>query len=222
MKKNPANTIKGIAKELSKFPCVSCLDDVQLSDGLLGGSIPKAAVIACSDMGWLVPYVCSSAKVQLLLFQNFGHRFDTGGFVEALVESNVGNVVVYGHSVCQYTRFLARSYFDKRSGDSLQPAPDNHHLQLYSDALQSDSETLWEKVGQFNVLSELKRMLTDPIVAPLAASGKLKMHGWFFDSVHRQLQVFDPKKEAFVVQYSELPNGLVLKFIPDRSHVPED
>ena len=86
---NPANTIAGIAREVSSFPCVSYLDDVAMSDGLLCGSIGSAAVVACSDMGWLVPYVCSSRDVQLNLFQNFGHSFATGGLVENIVGQGI-------------------------------------------------------------------------------------------------------------------------------------
>ncbi len=226
MNENPSSTIDGIAKELSKFPCVSYLDDVQLSDGLLEGSIASAAVIACSDMGWQVPYVCSAANVQLFLFQDFGHHHTNGGFNETLVESGIANVVVYGHSVCAYTRFLAKSARDNQNGDFLQSVATNHQLQLCLDALESDNETLWEKVGQFNVLQELKGMLADPVIAPLAARGKLRLHGWFYTSANRQLHVFDPANEAFTAvkrtERPELPDSLALNFVTDRSHIPED
>ncbi len=211
---NSADTIGGIAKELSSFPCVSFLNDLQLSDGLLGGTIKNAAVIACSEMGWLVPYVCSSASVELFLFQNFGHSFATGGFVETVVGRGVENVVVYGHSGCEYAKYVAKSVIDKPTEDFRQSAEIIDRLQLYSAALESDSETLWEKVGRFNVLCELREMLADPVIASIAAQGKLKIHGWFYKSSESLLEVFDPKHQAFIGQRTTLPDTLVVKFLP--------
>ncbi len=188
---NP-DTITGIARELSRFPCVSYLDDIDLSDSLLAGSIKSAAVIACSDMGCVLPYVCSSTDVKLFLFQNFGHQFATGGLVETILNSGIETVVVYGHSPCEYTRFLAKSKFSDLSSTS------KIENQLYAAALESDHQGAWRDVDQFKILDELKSMLADPVIAPLAAKGKLTLHGWFYNSTARQLEVFDPKKESFI------------------------
>jgi len=189
---NSANTICGIAHQISESAGITYLDDVQLSDGLLSGSIKTAAVVACSDMGAWVPFVCSSPNVQLFLFQNFGHHFDTAGVVETLVRARIENVVVYGHSDCEYTKFLAKS-------EQCLSTDKEERRRLYEGALQSDSEAVWKTVGQYNVLNELKKMLADPVVAPLTASGRLCIHGWFYDATIRQLEVFDPEQRAFMV-----------------------
>lgn len=186
------DTITGITKELSRFPCVTYLDDIELSDSLLAGSKKSAAVIACSDMGCWLPYVCSSANVKLFLFQNFGHQFATGGLVETILNSGIETVVVYGHSPCEYTKFVAKSEFSDLSSTS------KIENQLYAAAIESDDQGAWRKIGQFKVLNELKRMLADPVIAPLAATGKLMLHGWFYNSNARQLEVFDPKQESFI------------------------
>lgn len=221
---NSTSAIADIAKLVSRIPCVSYLDDVQLSDGLLVGSINSAAVVACSDMGWLVPYVCSSPNVQLFLFQNFGHRFETGGFVDTITGSGVEHVVVYGHSDCKYAKFLAGSVQGRSTLDSLQPNVTEQQHQLYKNALESDSESLWEEVGQFNVLLELKAMLCEPSIARLAEEGRLKVHGWFYKAASKQLTIFDPHKQAFVEQRTRLKvqDSLVVKFVPDQSCVGED
>ncbi len=215
---NSANTIDGIANEISKHSCVSYLDDVQLSDGLLAGSIKNAAVIACSDMGWLVPYVCSSAKVQLFLFQNFGHQFESGGFVETVVGSGVEHVFVYGHSVCEYTKYLARSIDDQPVGAVLKPNETKDQLELYSAAIESDSEAVWESVGKYNVLLELKRMLADPLIATKTTTGTLKAHAWFYNSTTHQLEVFDPAREVFIIPNAMLSDSSVIKFVPGEGH----
>lgn len=167
------------------------LDDVQLSEGLLFGSLKNAAVVACSDMGAWVPFVCSSPSVQLFLFQNFGHHFETGGMVETIAGRGVGNVVVYGHSDCEYTKFLAKSE------EGLSYEDEDQH-RLYATAVQSDSEADWKIVGQYKVLSQLKKMFVVPIIAQLVANGRLHLHGWFYDSAIRQIEVFDPKQKVFI------------------------
>ncbi len=198
---NKSHGIAGIAEELSGISCVSYLDDLQLSDGLQSGSIKSAAVIACSDMGCSVPYVCSSPSAQLFLFQNIGHSFSVGGFVGTILKSGVENIIVYGHSGCEYTKFRAGSVRDEKSNDALQSTDEKQQFQLYCTALESNSETLWEEVGQYNVLFELKQMLADPEIKPLAAQGKLRLHGWYYKSACNQLEVFDPRHEAFTAQH---------------------
>jgi carbonic anhydrase len=214
---NSAHTITEIAKELAKHPFVTYLDDVQLSDGLLAGAIKNAAVIACSDMGLLVPYVCSSAKVQLFLFQNGGHKFSSGGFVETVVGSGVEHIVVYGHSVCDYTKHMAKSVIDTPAKEGLEFS-ERSHLELYSVALDCDSPSLWEHVGQFNVLFELRKMLADPFILQLATERKLELHAWFYKSDSEQFEVFDPERGAFVVPDINLSNSSVISLVTGEGH----
>lgn len=192
------DTISGIAKEVSGFSCVKYLDDLQLSDGLLSGSIKNAAVIVCSDMGSSIPYLCSSPHVKLFLFQNFGHSFAVGGLVETIVGHGVQNVLVYGHSDCNYTKFLASSGCDRAIDDVLQLTDSEQQSRLYSAAMESDTEKLWDEVGRYNILLELKKMVADPVIGALAAKGRLSLHGWFYKSADKQLEVFDPREEAFI------------------------
>lgn len=219
---NSSNTINGIAKEVSKLPNVCYLDDVQLSDGLLDGTIKSAAVIACSDMGWLVPYVCSSDKVQLELFQNFGHRFNTGGLVETIIRSDLERVIVYGHSVCEYTRFRAQSVNNKPESCCSDSQKRELETKLYSLALESDNESLWSQVGQFNVLNELMEMLSTQDIQQAIKRKKFSVHGWFYRSKTQQLEVFEPEQQKFIVPHTQLHSSLVMKFVPDQSHVRED
>jgi carbonic anhydrase len=220
---NSASTILAeIAQEVSRFPCVTFLDDVQLADGLLDRSIKNAAVVACSDMGG-VPFLCGAEKnLELLLFQNFGHSCATGGLAITVVAEGIQNVVVYGHSDCEYTKFVAESFIERTLTDTARSSEADCLLQLYSAALESDSETLWEKIGQYNVLRELKGMLADPLLAPMAEKGNLKIHGWFLSSAESQLQVFDPKRQTFIAERPQLPDSLFLRNRRGEARVQED
>ena len=220
---NSINTIEGIAKEVSKFSCVEYLDDIQLSDGLIDGTIKSAAVIACSEMGWLVPYVCSSETAQLHLFQNFGHNFDTGGLTETLIDSRIEKLIVYGHSDCEYKKFSLKSKSKKQlSANQGGCKEDGHLTEMYSQALESNDQELWSRIGQYDVLNEIKKMMMNPLIASLAKQNILSLHGWFYIATTRQLEVFDPQKEKFTMPGSELNGSQVMKFTPDKSHVREE
>ncbi|MBX9694330.1 MAG: hypothetical protein K2Z81_18235, partial [Cyanobacteria bacterium] len=102
----------------------------------------------------------------------------------------------YGHSGCEYTKFLAKSAGDKQKND-FQSDERESQLGLYSAAFDSNSEALWEEVGRYKVLLELKRMLADSVIGELAAQERISLHGWFYKSARKQLEVFDPRQEAF-------------------------
>ena len=210
-----------LADRLSDFRGVEFLDDLQLSDGLVSGSIAGAAVIACSDMGWLLRYVCSDDSVNLHLFQNFGHRFDTGGFFETIIDSKVEQVVVYGHSPCDYSRFRARALVEQPSSNFFDDDKSGEMLEVYSLAVDSDDESIWQKVGRYNVLFELLKMAEHPAIEAACSKGMLKLHGWFFNAESAQLEVFDPSKAKFVEQRFKLDQSAVVRFLPGEGLVGE-
>jgi carbonic anhydrase len=160
-----------------------------LDKGLRSGSIKNAAVVACSDIGASIPFISSTSKI--FLFQNFGHSFETGGMVESIAQSEIENVVVYGHSDCGYRKFLVKSEEGCRSQDGAPPG-------LYEAAIESENEDDWKVVGQYHVLNEIKKMHTNPVLALLLANKRLQIHGWFYNSESKQLEVFDPNQNAFI------------------------
>lgn len=195
--KNSDIAFKYIADRLLQFKSVELLDDVQLSDGLLDGSIAGAAVIACSDMGWLLRYVCSDPDANLHLFQNFGHRTDSGGFVETVLDKRLETIIVYGHSPCGFAKYQAK------------------------EAPSEDFD--WLEVGRRGVLEEMLRMLEESRIGELAANEKLRLrvHGWFYNSESQHLEVFDPVRKSFVEQISRLDYEPRIKFVPDQGLVGE-
>lgn len=195
--KNPDTAFNFVADRLSRFESVGFLDDLQLSDGLLQGSIGGAAVIACSDMGWLLRYVCSDPDANLHLFQNFGHRTDSGGFVETVLDKRLETIIVYGHSPCGFAKYQAKAVLDQESD--------------------------WLEVGRRGVLQEMLRVLEESRIGELAANDKLRVrvHGWFYNSESQHLEVFDPVRKSFVEQISRLDCEPRIKFVPDQGLVGE-
>lgn len=196
-----SGTDYSLATELSELSYVTYLDDVQLSDGLQSGSIAGAMIFACSDMGWQLPYVCSAPASNLFVFQTFGRRFAEGGAAEAMTCADVSDVIIYGHTDCQFMKFLARDEHDAAEKELIarhfQP---EHSLQMKEFALQTESgiHAPWLEICRRRVLGEIASMLSHSAIADRARAGTLRFHAWLHESEKNALEVFDPSQEAFV------------------------
>lgn len=190
-----------LAKELSALPFVTYLDDVELSDGLLSGTISAAIIFACSDMGLQLPYVCSSSAARVFVFQKFGHRFSDGEGAEFILRANVSDVIVYGHSSCDLVNFLIRCEHNPQEKELISKYLGYEHavqMRNYADTLAPDDREQWLKIGRRNVLNDLKAMLVHPVICDQASKGRLRLHGWLYDSDKKALEIFEPEKNRFV------------------------
>ena len=189
-----------LAQEIAECRFVTYLNDVQLSEGLVTQSIGSAAIIACSDMGYQLPYVCSLTEVPLYIFQNFGHHFIDGGARETIFSLGIEDVIVYGHSNCHFSEFLGSRPEQEVSGELPSENVDVQldHLRASGKA---DDILASENLGRDRVLQELKGMIVDPLLLAMATNGnrKLRLHGWFYNSTRNLLEVFDPNEGEFVV-----------------------
>lgn len=202
--KEQRSVTNNLAQEIADCPFVTYLNDVQLSDGLLTRSIGSAAVIACSDMGLQLPYVCNSTEAPLYIFQNFGHHFIDGGARETIVCLGIEDVIVYGHSCCQFADFLVARQAQKVSdGLPLENLSYGDGVQVGHPRASGKADDILgsENPGRARVLQELQGMIVDPLLSAMAANGnrKLRLHGWFYNSTGNLLEVFDPNEGEFVI-----------------------
>lgn len=195
--------MKRLANELSRVPCIRYLDSIELSDGLISGDIRQCILVACSDMGANLPYVCSVMDVNLLLFQNFGHSTSMSN-IDALLFESASDLVVYGHTDCMFLRLLALP--DKESEE--RQILLRKHFQFESELLihqyrsQSgcDEHTVWKRLSEWRVMRELQLVLANPQIRDRFEAGQLDLHGWVHDVEENVLEVFDPEKQAFVLE----------------------
>ncbi len=181
--------------ELTSFPFVQHLTEVELSDGLLNGSIPSAILVCCSDMGPELLKVCNSAETNLLTFQNFGHKTD--GIAEQALYSQVHSVIVYGHTDCAFMRFLVKS---DELGHVEKDLKDKwfHCESETAMALNSDRTKTWKQVIELRVLSELNKLLQNQDFLKRAENLEVVLHGWVYDDERGGLDVYEPKERRFV------------------------
>ena len=199
--KTDSNTDCILAKEMSELSFVTYLDDVQLSDGLLSGGISAAIVFACPDMGLQLPYVCSSSAAKLFIFQTFGHRFSDGAGAEVILRADASDVIVYGHSNCHLAKFLSDREHNPEEEELISKYfryEREAQVKYYAHTLASDDQEKWLEIGRRNVLTDLKAMLLHPYIADRASKGKLRLHGWLYESEKNALEIFDPEKKRFL------------------------
>jgi len=181
-------------EELSLVPAVKLLTDIDLSDGLAAGSISYAVLVCCSGMGLSLPYVCRDENARILTFQSFGHKCSYSAIAELLANDLVSNLIVYGHSNCEFTRFLQKAREQGSSEEQL--------LRQWDPSACEEVESgqiwrfftgdNWLLMNELQVLAELKAVLQYPNVLARAESGKLSLHGWMYHEKIRKLQVYHP------------------------------
>ncbi|MBX9723729.1 MAG: hypothetical protein K2X81_20150 [Candidatus Obscuribacterales bacterium] len=194
-----------LINEMSELPCVTYLNDVQLSDGLLSGDISATMLFACSDMGVQLPYVCSSEIAKLFIFQTFGHQFSTEARI--IMCKGISDVIVYGHSNCELLKFLAKSRHTKEEEALISKYFSAEHTaqkKYLAKEFVADKHTQWLESCRTNILSKIKSMRSCPEIAELASKGSLFFHAWLLRSQDNTLEIFDPASKAFVSAHTDL------------------
>jgi carbonic anhydrase len=163
-----------VPDQLSKLPCVTSLDDVQLTDGLQSKTMKNPIVVACSDMGAHLPYVCSDLSAPVFVCQNLGNCSTDASVLAALTYYSANHLIVYGHTDCQFLQHLLSASHDT------EPEWVHNYLKhmrqrcrrVLANNLSRDATSTRRKIAQFYVLNGLKMLLMRPEFSPLAcASG---------------------------------------------------
>ena len=195
--------MRKLANELSQVSCITYLDSVELTDRLLSHDIKQCVLVACADMGANLPYVCSAPEANLLTFQNMGHRTNQFG-IDTVLSETATDLVVYGHSDCEFLRFLAQPQLQNEAGQMLirnQFKSESESLiHQYKSQVGIDEDTKWKTLSEWWVMRELKSILSNSRIGHRAESARLKLHGWVHNAEQKTLEIFDPKQQQFVVE----------------------
>lgn len=161
------------------------------------GQSPDALFIGCSDSRVAVNVFASTDPGDLFVIRNVGNLVppcqDNGkpasdDSVAAAIEFavgtlNVSNIIVCGHSECGAMQALTAGIDNVKEinlrswlkNGNLNPNVDQENLKI--DASLSKHN----KYSQQNVLLQLEHLKTYPIIASRIKSGRLALHGWWFD-----------------------------------------
>lgn len=177
------------------------------------GQAPRVLVIACSDSR-VDPAILTQAEPGELFivrnvaaivppYENDAHIKGTSSAIEFAVRGlEVEHILVLGHGLCGGVQLLSdpisvtRERFEFLADwvRVMEPAR-RAIMMLLADKPAAERLRALELCS---IVSSLRNLLGFPWIAERIASGKLALHGWYFDLVDGQLWSFDPRQRQFV------------------------
>lgn len=188
---------------------------------LATGQSPDSLFIACSDSRVVPNTFASTNPGDLFVLRNVGnlvpicgaHGVSSGDESEAAAIEfsvstlNVADIIVCGHSECGAMQALVedrnklnlpnlKSWL--RHGD-----PSLRYLRNPNDIsnkLILDNQLKpYNQLSQINVLVQMENILSYPSVAEKVKTGKLKIHGWWFDIARADVYAYESAQKKFVI-----------------------
>jgi carbonic anhydrase len=181
---------------------------------LAQGQSPTALLVACSDSRVVPNLFASTEPGDLFVVRNVGNLVapcgpdgrSEGGSGGAAVEFatevlGVSDIIVCGHSDCGAMRL-------QTEGRDLAGLPHvaswlrhawESARQLQAGRRMKGDLALHNHLSQINVLVQLEHLRSFPAAREKIASGRLRLHGWWFDIGAAEVLAYEEAEEAFIV-----------------------
>lgn len=194
------------------------------------GQSPKTLFITCSDSR-IVPNLITYTKPgDLFIARNIGNfipPFDpdsqasaTPAVIEyAISVLNVDNVIICGHTDCGACKSLHQDIPE----DDIEMTHIKKWLKFGENAKEQamafvgnkDLDALYSATEKFNIIDQLKNLLTYPAVKRKVAEGEIFVQGWYYHLDKGELEYFDPIEHRFMPLESALEknNKTETKFV---------
>lgn len=199
--------IRGIAEYRQKVrPAYA-----ELFAKLAEGQQPDALLVACSDSRVVPNTFASTDPGDLFVVRNIGNVIppcvsDSGAApwseaaaIEfAVVNLGVRDLIVCGHSQCGAMKALLDDRDPNSAVHRWLQFGEPSLARLRAGAEQSDLP-LADQLSHINVLQQLDHLRTYPEIRERVAKGTLRLHGWWFDIGHGEVQHFDEASRRFRV-----------------------
>jgi carbonic anhydrase len=178
------------------------------------GQSPDTLFIACSDSRMAVNAFASTEPGDMFVVRNVGNMVPMCGFnglssadesegaaIEfAMTQLNVADIIVCGHSECGAMHALLKGR------EKVQTPNLKEWLRHGEDALlalEADKEFAAKhlehnRLSQLNVLQQIENLKSYPIVQERITSGKLRVHGWWFEIAAAKVHYYDPHIDEFI------------------------
>ena len=189
------------------------------------GQSPKTLFIACSDSRVVPNLITYTKPGDLFIARNIGNFVPpfnpdseasaTPAVIEyALSVLNVDNIILCGHTHCGACKSLHQDIPD----DDIEMSNIKKWLRFGESAKEQalafvgkkDKEKLYAATEKFNVIEQLKNLLTYPAVKRKVAEGEIFVQGWYYHLDNGELEYFDPVEHRF------LPVDTVLSQLPEK------
>lgn len=181
---------------------------------LVENQAPDALLIACCDSRVVPNTFASTDPGDLFVLRNVGNLVPvcsckkdaaTETSVSAALEFslkylNVSDVIICGHSECGAMQALLENNFEsdllycKKWLENAMPS----YERFKKAAIQGNLSSC-DNLSRINVLQQLEHLKTYPEILERLKTGKLRIHGWWFDLVTADVFYYDSGREDFIL-----------------------
>jgi carbonic anhydrase len=216
--------VKNVLEGLTLFQQLAYPQHKDLFERLAKNQTPQAVFIACSDSRVVPNLMVQADPGDLFIIRNAGNIVPPAGSAYggttasleyAIVALGIRDVILCGHSNCGAMKGVLNP---EKLGDM----PAVRQWVTYADLARraaveahpdaTDDEML-DHVVDYNVIAQIRNILTFPFVRPLVEKGELELYGWVYDIASGHVKGLDESGRRFV------PLGSGEKGSPDERHV---
>lgn len=196
-----------LTKGLHRFQASVFGEYQALFERLAQGQSPEVLWITCSDSRVQPSLITQSNPGELFIGRNPGnivptYASDPGGGMAATIEYavtalGVRDIVVCGHSDCGAVKGL----FEANLGMPSVTAWLSHAVEtlriLQEHYGELEPRARIDAAIEENILVQLEHLRTHPCVASALESGRVRLHGWFYDIESGLVYGYDAAAEQF-------------------------
>ena len=176
------------------------------------GQSPKTLFITCSDSR-IVPNLITFTKPgDLFIARNIGNFVPpfnpdseasaTPAVIEYAVSVlGVSNVIVCGHTSCGACKSLHDDIPDNSEMMNIKKwlkFGESAKEQAMAFVGNKDLDVLYSATEKFNIIEQLKNLLTYPAVKRKVQEGEINVFGWYYHLNSGELEHFDPIEHRFL------------------------
>lgn len=195
-----------------------------LFEHLAKNQTPQAVLITCSDSRIVPDLLLQTEPGDLFIIRNAGNIVPPAGPTSggttasleyAIVALGIRDVILCGHSNCGAMNGVLHP-------EKLDGMPAVRRWVSYADlarraALEAHpgatDEEMLEYVVDYNVIAQVRNLLTFPFIRPLVEKGELEVYGWVYDIGSGRVKGLDVTGRRFV------PLGVDAMGSPDERHL---
>lgn len=203
----PKKLYEGILKFKKIFE-----DKKALFAALSKGQFPDVLFITCSDSR-VVPALFTHSDVgELFVIRNAGNIIapytpaipsaEAATIEFALKHLTISDIIVCGHALCGAMKGLRTPGLEKELPNTAawlrHAKPALEHVRSHHPELEKDPDQELIHLIQANVLQQMEHLKTHSSVAERLATGKVKLHGWYYDFVKGDIYTYNAAKKTFI------------------------
>lgn len=176
------------------------------------GQSPKTLFISCSDSRVIPNLITLTHPGDLFVTRNIGNfipPYDpdcecsaTPAVIEyALVHLNVENIIICGHTDCGACKALYSEISDNHEEVHLKKwlrFGEEAKIQALALVGKKDEKSLLAATEKFNIIEQIKNLLTYPAVKRKVEEDTLFVQGWYYHIESGELEYFNPIEHHFM------------------------